>query len=114
MYTCAVSTNISVYRDYLVGNITNTTIPTSSLSDTFDPSPFKGYTWSNGWTYYTEVSYLSGLLQNTNDGINHAGDVSTGGANAVDGLVAVLTVKIHERGAASGADNGDTDTDSAS
>ena len=49
------------------------------------------------YTYHTDVRYVSGLLSNTSDGVNHAGSVAVNGLNAVDGLVAVMQVKIVKR-----------------
>jgi len=84
-------------RDYLVANITNTTIPTVNLTNTTDMSSYSGYTYSNGWTYYTDVKYLPGLLDNSSYNINHNWSVQTSETFAVDGLVALLKVSIHER-----------------
>jgi hypothetical protein len=81
-------------RDYVVGNITNSSIPTAELTNS---SRYSGYTWADGWTYYTDVQYVSGLMENSSYGINHNWSVSTSTNNAVDGLVAVLRVAIHER-----------------
>ncbi|KIK63071.1 hypothetical protein GYMLUDRAFT_163766 [Collybiopsis luxurians FD-317 M1] len=78
-------------RDYITGNITGSTIPTESLSNS---STFSGSTSFNGFNYSTSIQYISGLLPNTSSGINHNLTVATDGQNAVDGLVAVLTVKI--------------------
>ncbi|KLO08546.1 hypothetical protein SCHPADRAFT_908523 [Schizopora paradoxa] len=81
-------------RDWLVGNATsNTFINTTSLTAN---ATFSGQTSAQGFTYQTSVIYLSGLLPNTSDGINHFITVGDG-QNAVDGLVAVLTVKISQR-----------------
>ena len=76
-------------RDWLVGNATgNISIPTSNLTNS---STYSGSTSANGYTYQTDVQYVSGLLGNTSEGINHFQSFTT---NAVDGLVAVLTVHI--------------------
>jgi len=78
-------------RDWLIGNITHSPIPTSNLTNT---SAFTGTTsWAN-YTYQSQISYVSGLLQNTNIGINHNLTVGVGGVNSTDGLVAVIDVKI--------------------
>ena len=83
------------YSDWLVGNATsNTTIPTSNLTNS---STYSGQSSANGYTYQTDVIYVSGLLSNTSDGINHYQTVATDGNNAIDGLVAVLTVKITQQ-----------------
>jgi len=81
-------------RDYLVGNITNQTIPTANLTNT---STYSGSTSSGGYTYQTNIQYVSGLLSNTSNGINHFATVGTTTTNAIDGLVAVMTVKITQR-----------------
>ena len=46
------------------------------------------------YTYQTDALYLSGILQNDTDGLNHASTVGGDGVLAVDGFVAVLTIKI--------------------
>jgi hypothetical protein len=81
-------------RDYLVGNITHQTIPTSTLANA---SSYSGQTAYGGYTYQTDVIYVSGMLQNSSDGINHFASVGKGLPSAVDGLVAVMTVKISGR-----------------
>ncbi|EJC98979.1 uncharacterized protein FOMMEDRAFT_23338 [Fomitiporia mediterranea MF3/22] len=75
-------------RDWLIGNATNAFIPTSNLTNS---STYTGSTSANGYMYQTSVQYVSGLLSNTSDGINHFQSMTT---NAVDGLVAVMTVHI--------------------
>ncbi|KII90695.1 hypothetical protein PLICRDRAFT_174075 [Plicaturopsis crispa FD-325 SS-3] len=89
-------------RDWLVGNATFQTyiIPTETLTNA---STYSGSTSYNGYTYSTSVQYVSGLLPNTSDGINHFQSVPINGSNAVDGLVAVMTVKITARPAGSNA-----------
>jgi hypothetical protein len=55
---------------------------------------FNGTTsWAN-YTYTSQITYVSGLLQNTSIGINHNVTVAVSGATAIDGLVAVIDVKI--------------------
>ncbi|GJJ15780.1 hypothetical protein Clacol_010058 [Clathrus columnatus] len=85
-------------RDWLVGNITGK--PISSVSNT---SVFDGTTSFGGFSYSTKVEYMSGLLNKTSTGINHFLTVGGGPNNitAIDGLVAVLTVKITGRPKAS-------------
>jgi len=80
-------------RDLAVGNVTNQTQPinTSSLTNT---STFQGQTAFNGYTYSTTVTYVSGLLQNTSEGVNHSGDVAPPGGFAIDGLVSVFEAHI--------------------
>lgn len=80
-------------RDWMVGNATaqSSIIPTSKVTNA---STYSGSTSFNGYTYHTTVDYVSGLLQNTSVGINHYQSVAVNGANAIDGLVAVMTVKI--------------------
>lgn len=77
--------------DWLVGNITKSPINTTSLTNT---STFSGTTSYAGFVYTTSISYVSGLLGNTSIGVNHNTTVGVNGANAIDGLVAVLDVKI--------------------
>jgi len=87
-------------RDYVVGNITGQSIPTSALTNA---SAYTGSTSSAGYTYQTNIQYVSGLLQNTSNGINHYASVGTITTNAIDGLVAVLTVKITQQPTTSAA-----------
>ncbi|KAK7472776.1 hypothetical protein VKT23_000884 [Stygiomarasmius scandens] len=81
-------------RDYIVGNISGSPIPTPSLRNS---STFSGSTSSNGYTYSSTITYLSGLLSNTSEGINHNLTVSTDNSNAVDGLIALVEVRITAR-----------------
>lgn len=82
-------------RDYIVGNISGTVIPTLNLTNS---STYSGNTSYGGYTYKTDISYVSGLLENTSIGINHNLSVYIPGVtNAVDGLVAVLDVSILEQ-----------------
>ncbi|KAJ7133520.1 hypothetical protein C8R44DRAFT_829330 [Mycena epipterygia] len=78
-------------RDWLIGNITKSAIDTASLTNT---STFSGTTSYAGFTYATSISYVSGLLSNSSIGVNHNTTVGVNGANAIDGLVAVMDVKI--------------------
>lgn len=89
-----VPNGYNLARDYIVGNITGSVIPTSNLTNS---STYSGQTSFGGFTYQTTVRYLGGLLPNTSIGINHNVTVATDGQNAVDGLVALLEVKISER-----------------
>ena len=77
-------------RDWLIGNVTNQThlIPTANLTN---GTSYTGQTSYNGYTYQTSVEYWGGYVQNSSEGINHFQGFST---NAVDGVLAVLTVKI--------------------
>jgi len=85
-------------RDWMIGNITQQQIPTLNLTNT---SAYTGVTsWAN-YTYQTNISYVSGLLSNTSDGVNHFASVGINGMNAIDGLVAVMHVSIIGRPAAS-------------
>lgn len=64
-------------------------------------STYSGKTSFNNYTYATTTTYVSGLLQNSSNGINHYQSVAVDGANAIDGLVAILTVKIVTKPASS-------------
>ncbi|EKM51576.1 uncharacterized protein PHACADRAFT_261798 [Phanerochaete carnosa HHB-10118-sp] len=88
-------------RDWMIGNATNQSsiIPTSNVTN---QTTYNGQTSFGGYTYETNVKYISGLLQNTSQGINHYLTVGGNGVNAVDGLVAVMQVSIVERPATSG------------
>jgi len=83
-------------RDWGVGNVTNQTsiIDTATVSNT---STFSGQTQAGGYVYSTSVQYVSGLLSNTSNGINHGSTVGVNGSNAIDGLVAVWQVKIVQK-----------------
>ena len=80
-------------RDWAVGNATNQTQPINTNALT-NSSTFQGQTSFNGYTYSTTVTYVSGLLSNTSDGVNHSGDVAPPGRYAIDGLVSVFEVHI--------------------
>ncbi|KAG2046575.1 hypothetical protein BDR06DRAFT_899005, partial [Suillus hirtellus] len=92
-------------RDWLVGNVTaqSTILPTANITNT---STYSGQTSFNNFTYATTVTYVSGLLQNTSDGINHYQSVAVNGLNAIDGLVAVLTVKMVQQPGGSSSSSG--------
>ncbi|EIM85776.1 uncharacterized protein STEHIDRAFT_147412 [Stereum hirsutum FP-91666 SS1] len=92
-------------RDWLVGNITSqpSILPTSTFNSTSATSSlstsnltFSGQTTANGYVYLTTVTYVSGLLANGSDGINHFLSVGANGTSAVDGLVALMEVKMLE------------------
>ncbi|KAI0081521.1 hypothetical protein K474DRAFT_1587534 [Panus rudis PR-1116 ss-1] len=85
-------------RDWMIGNITSQPIPTDQLTNT---STYSGQTSFNGYTYQTDIKYVSGLLSNSSDGINHYLTVGVDGKPAIDGLVAVMQVKIASRPASS-------------
>ncbi|KAF8625956.1 hypothetical protein AX17_006681 [Amanita inopinata Kibby_2008] len=85
-------------RDFLVGNITQASIQAESLTNT---STFTGTTSWNGYKYQSNIQYISGLLPNSSFGINHNITVAVNGRNAIDGLVALIEVKITERPAGS-------------
>jgi len=87
-------------RDWMVGNITGQAIPTFNLTNT---SSYSGNTSSQGYTYTTTINYTSGYLQNSSIGINHNNSVPLDGHNAIDGLVAIMTVKIVSAPAGSNA-----------
>ncbi|KAI0064156.1 hypothetical protein BV25DRAFT_348229 [Artomyces pyxidatus] len=80
-------------RDWLIGNATaqSQIIPTANVTN---QTTYSGQTSFNGYVYQTSVQYVSGLLPNGSDGINHFGSVGANGTNAVDGLSALMTVKI--------------------
>lgn len=80
----------------MIGNITNQTslIKTTEVTNT---STFSGRTTYGNYTYQTDVAYVSGLLANSSNGVNHYLSVGANGTNAADGLVAVMHVKIVER-----------------
>ncbi|CAK9779616.1 hypothetical protein CC85DRAFT_288971 [Cutaneotrichosporon oleaginosum] len=83
-------------RDFLVGNLTNLTEPLNGRNLT-NTSTFAGSTRYRNYTYHTDVRYVSGLLQNSSEDINHYITVEDDGLPAIDGLVAVLTVTITDR-----------------
>jgi hypothetical protein len=81
------------HSDWLVGNATqqSSIIPSANLTN---GTTYSGQTTYGGYVYQTDVQYVSGYLPNTSIGINHNLTVGTNGLNAVDGLVAMMTVKI--------------------
>lgn len=89
-YTNFLTDRIRVKRDEVVGNITGNAIITSDLKN---GSTFNGTTTANNYTYESEITY-NALLQNTSLGINHNVTVGVGGIPAIDGLVAVVVVRI--------------------
>ncbi|CEL62673.1 hypothetical protein RSOLAG1IB_05029 [Rhizoctonia solani AG-1 IB] len=87
-------------------------IPTASLTfSTPTPTPtplgtnptFTGRSTYGGYTYETTATYVSGLISNSSEGINHPITVEDKGRPAQDGLVAILEVKIVSRPDGSGA-----------
>jgi hypothetical protein len=80
-----------VFRDYFVGNLTGYDIPTPSLTN---PPTFQANSSFGNYTYQTQITYTPGLLQNTSVGINHYLTVAPPGLPAIDGLVAIMDVKI--------------------
>jgi len=89
-------------RDWLVGNVTNQShiIDTSTISNA---STYTGQTSYDGYTYQTTAKYYSGYLPNTSYAVNHNLSVANATVNAVDGYLAVLTVKIVDKPASSDA-----------
>jgi len=78
-------------RDWLIGNITGSPIPSQNLTNA---TTYTGTTsWAN-YTYQSSITYVTGLLPNTNIGINHNLSVAVNGVNSSDGFVAVIEVKI--------------------
>jgi len=86
----AISLNVRC-RDWLIGNITGSPIPTQNLTNT---STYTGTTTWAGYTYQSIIKYTGGLLSNTSYGINHNWSVPVNGINAADGLVAVIEIKL--------------------
>ena len=84
---------VHVCSDYLIGNVTaqSSLIPTANLTN---GTTYSGQTSYGGYVYQNSVQYVSGYLTNGSSGINHYLSVGANGTNAVDGLVALLTVKI--------------------
>ncbi|KAK7037259.1 hypothetical protein VNI00_011250 [Paramarasmius palmivorus] len=95
-----VSNGYNLGRDYIIGNITGSAIPTLNLTN---QTTYTGTTQAGGYTYESHVQYLTGLLPNTSDNINHNWSVMTPEINACDGFVAVIEVRITERPANSAA-----------
>ncbi|WWC89484.1 uncharacterized protein L201_004408 [Kwoniella dendrophila CBS 6074] len=89
-----VPNGYNIGRDQLIGNLTGQSIDTSKLTNT---STFSGSGSYMNYTYQTDVKYVPGLLKNSSDDINHYITVEENGQPAIDGLVAVLTVKITDQ-----------------
>nr|VWO96323.1 Acetolactate synthase (EC [Ganoderma boninense] len=85
--------NIIFDGDWLVGNATAQShlIPTGNITN---GTTYSGKTSFANYTYSTDALYLTGILSNSSSGLNHASSVGGDGVEAVDGLVAVLTVKV--------------------
>lgn len=81
----------SLNRDWLVGNITGSPVEGWNLTD---GTTFDGETSSGNWTYHTTIKYVTGILPNTSDAINHNLTVIVPGINASDGMFAVLDVQV--------------------
>lgn len=95
-----VPNGYNIGRDEIVGNITRSAVPTLNLTDS---ATYSGNTSYGGYLYSTDIKYVSGLLSNTSDGVNHYSTVEENGRPAIDGLVAVMTVRIVERPASDAA-----------
>lgn len=63
-------------------------------------SSYTGQTSYDGYTYETTAKYYWGYLPNTSYAVNHNGSVANATINAVDGWLAVLSVKIVSQPAA--------------
>ncbi|KAJ8457320.1 hypothetical protein ONZ51_g11606 [Trametes cubensis] len=87
-------------RDWLVGNATAQTslIPTANITN---GTTYSGQTSFGGYTYKTNVVYLSGILSNSSAGVNHDQSVGNKNTLAVDGYVAVMTISVVSKPAAS-------------
>ncbi|KAG8767212.1 hypothetical protein FRC12_006389 [Ceratobasidium sp. 428] len=79
------------------------TTTTSSAAPTATNPTFTGQSRFGGYVYETTATYVSGLLSNSSEGVNHPITVEQNGRPAQDGLVAVLEVKIVSRPEGSGA-----------
>jgi len=87
-------------RDWLIGNITQTSIPTGNLTSNLT---YQSTTSFNNFTYQSNIQYVPGLLPDTNFAINHNLSVGVDGINACDGFVAVIDVQITTAPASSAA-----------
>lgn len=87
-------------RNHLVGNVTQKYIEPRTVTN---QTTMSGQSSWNNYTYQTDVKFVSGLLRNSSDDINHYITVEQDGFPAIDGLVAVLTVKIVDRPQSSAA-----------
>ena len=82
---------LALSRDWLIGNITQSTIPTANLTN---GTTYSGSTSFGNYTYQSDIQYLTGYLPNTNDAVNHNITVGVNGFNASDGFLALISVKI--------------------
>ncbi|RDX49987.1 hypothetical protein OH76DRAFT_1349988 [Lentinus brumalis] len=89
-------------RDWLVGNATaqSSLIPTGNVTN---GTTYSGSISYGGYTYHTDALYLSGIASNSTTGLNHASSVGGDGVEAVDGAVAVLTIKVTAKPTAAAA-----------
>ncbi|WWD17449.1 hypothetical protein CI109_101890 [Kwoniella shandongensis] len=90
----------NIGRDQLVANLTGKAVETRNITN---QTTFSGSGSYKNYTYQTDVKYVSGLLKNSSDDINHFYTVEQNGYPAIDGLVAVLTVKITDKPKSSSA-----------
>jgi hypothetical protein len=119
-----VTDGYNLGRDYLVGNLTQRIIRTShtdmtpgtdNITIVDEQVDYRGTKTLDSITYKTTVRYVSKQIENTSgksthvalpirsfsrptftEKINHAEKVTQDGNNAVDGLIAVITVEIEE------------------
>jgi len=84
---------IPIYSDWLIGNVTaqSSLISTASITN---GTTYSRQTTYGGYVYQNSVQYVSGYLTNGSSGVNHYLSVGKNGTNAVDGLIALLDVKI--------------------
>ncbi|KAK8864254.1 hypothetical protein IAR55_001500 [Kwoniella newhampshirensis] len=90
----------NIGRDHLIGNLTGQTVETRNVTN---QTTLSGSGMYKNYTYQTDVQYVSGLLRNSSDDINHYYTVEQDGLPAIDGLVAVMTVRITARPQSSAA-----------
>jgi len=93
LFLCAFCSRTAPNSDWLIGNATtqSSVIPSSTLTN---GTTYSGQTSYGGYVYQTNVQYVSGYLSNSSNGINHYLSVGANGTIAVDGLVALMNVKI--------------------
>ncbi|KAG9074847.1 hypothetical protein FS749_013536 [Ceratobasidium sp. UAMH 11750] len=102
-YINSASATVSFQIAIPTASLSFATATTSGAVPTATNPTYVGQTHSGGYVYETTATYVSGLLSNSSEGVNHPITVEQNGRPAQDGLVAILEVKIVSRPEGSGA-----------
>ncbi|KAG9096262.1 hypothetical protein FRC06_008861 [Ceratobasidium sp. 370] len=102
LLTNSASATVTVPIAIPTASLSFTTTSTSAAPTATNPT-YTGQTHYGDYVYETTATYVSGLLSNSSEGVNHPITVEQNGRPAQDGLVAVLEVRIVSRPDGSGA-----------